>query len=702
MAVAAAAIDLKQLPLRALLAYASRCARRVQPLFTVEPDKADPAAAAQAIDTAIRLGEEFAAGAELDPQLVAHAEDAVVQILMIGGSGDGLDKGAAYAANAAYGVISATRAALESEMADDPSAAAQLVTECATIVADAAMAADPGVERAARLDWEMLHRMRLGKFPALGDAINPAPTGMLGPLFCSQTRRSGDENTAGDRLTGREPPPRPATRPEPPREEEPSDSLRLDRIEPPKKQTSARVQAVLEELQERRTQLEEEREAFEVERALFKDEQQRSRSEFQSAEEKLSSREADLQRREEELQQRESALAEREQKLAEFEATLQEAGRRLDEERASLDQQRAQFEQERGQQQSSSAAGDELREQLERERSELERERTTLNEQLEQFQTEYTRFSEAVEAFQAEREKAGADTGASPEAAAELQNARVEKEQLQKRLQVLQQEFERAERERQELAQQVEQLRSAPADSAPPSAPQPPAPVEPRPQRRPAVPIPHIEAEREAVPLRLLVEPGTATSMQLAELFHEMNTLYRQLGGDGIRFQVTDSRVWSRGNGAEQRRSIVELRAAPAPPPGGLLGEIDPVTWEQMRSCLVMAVNVDEGLTACFAESQSAPEDSPAARLVASAAKRAMTAYAARRNDGNSGGALPIDAVNLQVKRIEQFIRALERERHAQLEIATAELSASGVGDNTAGQTGGSDKQSGWWRRWRS
>lgn len=205
--------------------------------------------------------------------------------------------------------------------------------------------------------------------------------------------------------------------------------------------------------------------------------------------------------------------------------------------------------------------------------------------------------------------------------------------------------------------------------------------------------------------MRFLVEPGTATSMQLAELLHEMNILYRQLGGDGIRYQMGECRVWTRPDGSDLRRSVVELRATPAPPPGGLKGTIDPVLWEQLRSCLVMSMSVDEGLTTCFAESQAAPDDHPAHRLVASAAKRAMTAYAARRNDGTSGGGgLPIDAVNVQVKRIEQFLRALAKEKCCLLEISTAELqtqSSSGA-PQAAPQAGEPEKRRGWFGRRRS
>jgi hypothetical protein len=65
--------------------------------------------------------------------------------------------------------------------------ATRVLDSCVTAT-ESAIAADNAVERAARLDWEMLHRMRLGKFPDLGEPINPSETGILGPLYCLKGR----------------------------------------------------------------------------------------------------------------------------------------------------------------------------------------------------------------------------------------------------------------------------------------------------------------------------------------------------------------------------------------------------------------------------------------------------------------------------------------------------------------------------------
>lgn len=180
--------DLKQLPIRAMLAYAARCARRAQPQFKLSPKHRDAAACKKAVESSIRLAEVFVAGGEIDRQVVAQIEEIMVHALMAVSAEGETEKTAAYAATAAYAVISATSAALEIEDAVDPTEYANRVLDACVTATESAISTDAAVERAARLDWEMLHRMRLGKYPDLGEPINPAESGILGPLYCSKTR----------------------------------------------------------------------------------------------------------------------------------------------------------------------------------------------------------------------------------------------------------------------------------------------------------------------------------------------------------------------------------------------------------------------------------------------------------------------------------------------------------------------------------
>jgi ATP-dependent Clp protease ATP-binding subunit ClpC len=52
---------------------------------------------------------------------------------------------------------------------------------------------------------------------------------------------------------------------------------------------------------------------------------------------------------------------------------------------------------------------------------------------------------------------------------------------------------------------------------------------------------PAVEAER-APTLEILLDPGTATSQEISELFFQMSKLYRLAGGRGIQFTMTDAR----------------------------------------------------------------------------------------------------------------------------------------------------------------
>src|SRR4051812_12900445 len=113
--------DLKQLPLRALVAYAARCARRVQSQYALPPDHPDAAACVAAIDTSIGIAEQFAAGNDLDPVGLTQAEEATVRAILTVSGEDNGNSASAYAANAAYAAISAALAGVEALFAADPS-----------------------------------------------------------------------------------------------------------------------------------------------------------------------------------------------------------------------------------------------------------------------------------------------------------------------------------------------------------------------------------------------------------------------------------------------------------------------------------------------------------------------------------------------------------------------------------------------------
>jgi hypothetical protein len=229
--VAESATDLKQLPLRALVAYAARCARRVQSQYKLPDGHPEAADCQAAIDGAIRVAEQFASGEEPSSEAVAQAEEAAVRaILVVSGEENG-NSASAYAANAAYAAIDAATAGLAALGAADPLANAEKVADAAAIAFDAASAIRDDVVRPANLDWEMLRRMHLGKFPGIGEPVNPSEGGILGPLFCRPDSAPAKRNGAAKGSPKKQSAPAPASAPPPPLP--PNRSRRSRRALPP-------------------------------------------------------------------------------------------------------------------------------------------------------------------------------------------------------------------------------------------------------------------------------------------------------------------------------------------------------------------------------------------------------------------------------------------------------------------------------------
>jgi len=135
--------QLTELPLRAIVAFAVRCARRVQPLGHVLTEYRQIE-----VDDAIASAEGFARGGK-----AVRAAGA-----------------AARAANAARAADVAAAAAAAAEAAEDTARAAW----------DTGRAA---ARAAARGDLQRLRALKLGRPRTLGQPIDPAEGGPLGPLW---------------------------------------------------------------------------------------------------------------------------------------------------------------------------------------------------------------------------------------------------------------------------------------------------------------------------------------------------------------------------------------------------------------------------------------------------------------------------------------------------------------------------------------
>jgi hypothetical protein len=190
--------DLKKLPLRAIVALAARCARRVEHLSVLPEGHADMDRYRTAIDGAIRLAEDFARDS---PCQAVKSVIREVEACRAIAQGDYVRETAVAAV-----VFSAHAAAAAMEglgLRDEPAevsvmgtrqpnpflqlanVAADLAARDAfTAAVDAAGAAGhtDKFTKAAVQDYQSLLRLGLGIFPEAGQPIDPAPAGPLGGL----------------------------------------------------------------------------------------------------------------------------------------------------------------------------------------------------------------------------------------------------------------------------------------------------------------------------------------------------------------------------------------------------------------------------------------------------------------------------------------------------------------------------------------
>lgn len=177
------AAELQQLPLRALIAFTARAAKRGTAKYGIAPDHPEAEKCRQAVRDAVRLATEFACGSDPSAADVSAVENAVVQAVLGARQLADVNPTAAFAANAAYAAINATSLALACVGQDNAKSTAEQCAEVAKAAADASVAADKTIRSAVIRDWETLRQLGLGKFPAIGKPVDPDVFGPLGPLY---------------------------------------------------------------------------------------------------------------------------------------------------------------------------------------------------------------------------------------------------------------------------------------------------------------------------------------------------------------------------------------------------------------------------------------------------------------------------------------------------------------------------------------
>jgi PTS system nitrogen regulatory IIA component len=183
--------ELKQLPLRAVVALAARCARRVQPFFKLPDDHPEKQRHVAAVERAIRTAEEFVRG------IPVAAPDAAASAARSASLAYSAARVASLALWAAEAASKASDAEAASDAVQAAGRASGAVWDAAKAAGNAARAAGDAANAynawftaaaASRSDFSQLCGLGLGRFPELGEPFDPSENGPLGPLWPEEKR----------------------------------------------------------------------------------------------------------------------------------------------------------------------------------------------------------------------------------------------------------------------------------------------------------------------------------------------------------------------------------------------------------------------------------------------------------------------------------------------------------------------------------
>jgi hypothetical protein len=163
--------DLDQLPLRAIVAYAVRCAKRVQPRFRLAKSIPDYSTHQAAVAKAVKLAEAFCVRDDVDAAAAADAADTAAY-----DAADAQIKAAADAAACAAAACEAANPADDAAPAYDAACAAGYAASACGEHAEAFAEAAAG-------DYERLLELDYDGWSDFGPPVDPSEKGPLGPLW---------------------------------------------------------------------------------------------------------------------------------------------------------------------------------------------------------------------------------------------------------------------------------------------------------------------------------------------------------------------------------------------------------------------------------------------------------------------------------------------------------------------------------------
>ena len=181
---------------------------------------------------------------------------------------------------------------------------------------------------------------------------------------------------------------------------------------------------------------------------------------------------------------------------------------------------------------------------------------------------------------------------------------------------------------------------------------------------------------------RIIVEVGSASSLQLDDLLQNLSQVYERMGGGGIRFDVRNARVWhadkegaGSSEGTEAERTFVELYATPRTSDHASRNDDGSEHWEQFLSCLQMSFPVDAGLSDYFEIGEAVASTHRVRQIVVDAAHSTDASPSDADGQSLSGSGLRIDDINSQLQDIADIRSRLEREHGLTMELATERVS---------------------------
>lgn len=173
-------------------------------------------------------------------------------------------------------------------------------------------------------------------------------------------------------------------------------------------------------------------------------------------------------------------------------------------------------------------------------------------------------------------------------------------------------------------------------------------------------------------PLRVIIEPGSATAMQIGLLLFEISKFNRELGGGGARFEVSSTRLGRMsGQKASRSQTVIGLEAFSFLPLLDYEGEPSRFAepWSVFKAELLMSSLTDQNVARRFARATPAPRDHEAHAKILEATRRAENAnnkceiVSTSKVPSRIGGKQkPKNSPDQQLKRIADVLRYLKSE----------------------------------------